>query len=181
LSACLCTSGCFFGKKKTTKARVFTPPPVIAKLPPTPSDIEVVAAPPAVDAAIPTPTPPGVEIGTSLPPAPVKPAPPKPPPAKPPVTVVETPPPTPARPGAILSSQERTRLTQDYDGFVDRTRRALARVEGRSLPPDLAELAKTARNHLTLAEQERAGDLPTAVSLAERAERFAMDLLARLP
>jgi hypothetical protein len=80
-----------------------------------------------------------------------------------------------------MSAQQQRQMTQQYEGHMSRARNALARIEGRNLPQNLAEDAKTARNYFVLAEQERAGDLPTAVSLAERAERFAMDLLARLP
>lgn len=182
LSSWLVTSGCFFGKKKT--ARVFTPPPpVAAQLPPTPTPIDIFADPPLVETEISTPSAP-ISAEITLPPAPV-PVAPKPPAAKPqaPAVIVETPatPPLPAKPVSILSASEQQQLVQQYDGHMDRARKALARADGRNLTRDLEELARLAKNNLMVAEQERTRDLRTAVSFAERAERFATDLQARLP
>jgi hypothetical protein len=185
LAACLGTSGCFFGKKKPLK--VFTPPPVIAKTPPPQEDLDVNSLPAPVDLSTPVDSGmPPVKVGNTLPPAPPKPPAPKPPAPKPAPVVVEPPSPPPVvapppKPSTILSAQDRNRLLQDLNTRLDRARKALDRVAGRNLSPELAELAATARSYITQAEQERAGDLPTAVSLATRAERFATDLLARLP
>jgi len=178
LGASLVTSGCLFGKKKKA-VRVFTPPPVAAKIPPS-------STPPVVTEKLPEPTE-TVDVGTpsvpaaNLPPAPPKPAPPKPPtPVKPPV-VVETPPPAKPKPATIFSAAERRQLNQELNQRLDRVRKALARVEGRPLPAEIIALANNARAFMQQAEQARAQDLVTAVNLAKRADLFAADLVSRLP
>ena len=177
LAVSLVTSGCLFGKKKQAP-RVFVPPPVPAKIPPSPQ-------PPIVTERLPETTEP-IEAGTpsvpvaTLPPAPPKPAPVKPtPPPKPPV-VVEAPTAPAPKPITIFSAEERRQLTQELDERLDRVRRALARVEGRSLSAELIALANNARAFLQQAEQARAQDLVTAVNLAKRADLFASDLVSRL-
>lgn len=177
LAGSLVTSGCFFGKKKTVK--VFTPPPIVAKLPPS-------KEPPVVDTTLPDSNPP-LDSGTpdhtiaiTVPGPPPAPAKPKPVAPKPPV-VVETPATPAPKPATIFSAAERRRLTQELDDRLGRVRRALASVEGKSLSADLIALANNARAFLAQAEQARSQDLVTAVNLAKRADLFATDLVARLP
>lgn len=183
----LTTTGCLFGEKKTT-TRVFVPPPVYAKDPVPVARLGELPAPPE---EIPIVEPiPGPEIAVNNPPLP--PAPPKPAPAKPPATakptppaVVEvvpppTPPPSP-KPTTIISADERRRMTQELDGMLDRVRKVLLQAEGKTLSGDVATLRTQAQNSLQQAEQTRVQDLVTAVSLARRAESFAMELVQRLP
>ncbi len=179
LAGSLVTSGCFFGKKKP--AKVFTPPPVTAKVPPTPTPTVVTETLPETESNVEGGTTMPAPVAT-LPPAPPKPLPPKVvAPAKPAPVVVETPALPAPRPTTIFSAEERRRLTQELDDRLDRVRKALARVEGKSLSGDLIALANNARAFLTQAEQARAQDLVTAVNLAKRADLFAADLVSRLP
>lgn len=177
LAGSLVTSGCFFGKKKTVK--VFTPPPISAKLPPS-------NTPPVVDTTLPESNPPLDEgtpgsLAVTLPPPPPAPVKPKPTVAPKPPVVVETPATPAPKPATIFSAEERRRLTQELDDRLGRVRRALASVEGKALSPDLIALANNARAFLAQAEQARSQDLVTAVNLAKRADLFATDLVARLP
>lgn len=178
LAGSLATSGCFFGKKKP--AKVFTPPPVTAKIPISPKPTVVTEKLPEAESSVEVDTMPA-PVAT-LPPAPPKPLPPKVvAPAKPAPVVVEAPAAPAPKPATIFSADERRRLTQELDDRLDRVRRALARVEGKSLSGDLIALANNARAFLTQAEQARAQDLVTAVNLAKRADLFAADLVSRLP
>lgn len=177
LAGSLVTSGCLFGKKKTVK--LFTPPPVMAKIPPSNN-------PPVVTERLPDTTP-GVEVESSPVPLATLPAAPRPAPTKPvapakqPPVVVETPAAPAPKPATIFSAQERRRLTQELDDRLNRVRKALARVDGKVLSGDLITLANNARSFLAQAEQARAQDLVTAVNLAKRADLFAADLVSRLP
>lgn len=179
LAGSLVTSGCLFGKKKTVK--VFTPPPVVAKVPPSNKPPVLLVTLPETEPEIEQQGSVPVPVAT-LPPGPPRPAPPKPtaPPKPPPVTVEIPSAPAP-KPATIFSADERRRLTQELDDRLDRVRRALARVEGKSLSGDLIALANNARAFLAQAEQARAQDLVTAVNLAKRADLFAADLVSRLP
>jgi len=183
LASSLSTSGCFFSRKKPLK--VFVPPPVYAKTPPS-TETKPVDVPLPLDIGTPEPGPePAVAVGTNLPPAPAKPvAPPKTPAAKPPPTVVEIPPPQPTpapQPTAIYSPAERQRMNQEIDQSLVKVRAALARAEGKTLSADLQGYLNNARNNMLSAEQTRIQDLVTAVSLAKRAESFATELVTRLP
>ncbi|MFM2126155.1 MAG: hypothetical protein RL328_2606 [Acidobacteriota bacterium] len=178
LASSLVTSGCLFGKKKKV-VRVFVPPPVPAKVPPS-------SNPPVVTESLPDPVAqsegaaPAIPLAT-LPPAPARPTPPAKPAAPKPPVVVEAPPAPAPKPITIFSAEERRQLNQELDERLDRVRRALARVEGRSLSAELIALANNARAFLQQAEQARTQDLVTAVNLAKRADLFATDLVSRLP
>jgi hypothetical protein len=184
LGASLATSGCLFGSSKK-KAKVFTPPPVYSTAPAPPVNPKPVVLTPPLDVeAEVEPDPDLVVVGGNLPPAPVKPLPPKTTPAKPAPTVVEvTPPPVVAPPklATIFSAAERQQMNQEIDQSLGKVRTALARVEGKTLAPDLNTLANNARAQMMNAEQTRVQDLVTAVSLAKRAESFATELVRRLP
>jgi hypothetical protein len=80
-----------------------------------------------------------------------------------------------------VSADERRQMELEVDAKIERVKKVIARAEARSLKADEQELLKNARTYLNEAEQERQRDLPTAVSLATRADRFATDLSARLP
>lgn len=181
LIAVLTTPGCM---QRKTAARVFVPPPAIIRTAPAQVDPLEVAlglpSPPEIIEEIPSVS---LDIKPVFPPQPPpvaaasKPAAPKaaaPEPA--PVTV-----PTPApRPAAIVTADERRRLEQEYEDRVNRVKRVLMRIEGRTLPEDLAKMANDARVYLAQAEQEHSRDLPSAVSWATRADLFATDLSTRL-
>jgi hypothetical protein len=180
LAAALTLQGCLFSRKK--KPRPFTPPPVAARVPPQPRPVELEPLPEAAFEVYAGLEAPVIRVA-GLPPAPPRPAPAKPAarPAPAPA-VVETPPAVaPPRAAAIYSPEEIRQMNQELDGYLDRVRRALARAEGRALPPELAALANNARSFLVQAEQARSQDLVTAVTLAKRADLFAMDLVQRLP
>jgi hypothetical protein len=72
-------------------------------------------------------------------------------------------------------------MNQEIDQSLGKVRAALARAEGRNLSAELTALANQARAQMLNAEQTRAQDLVTAVSLAKRAESFATELVQRLP
>jgi hypothetical protein len=186
LAGTLSTSGCFFSAKK--KAKVFTPPPVYANTTPPPANPKPIELSPPLD--VDTAVDPGMEPVVAggmpaLPPAPPRPAPVKPAPVKPAPPVVEVvPPPVIAspKPTTIFSAEERRQMNQEIDQRLDRVRKALARVEGRTnLSAELAGLANQARNFMMNTEQTRVQDLVTAVSLAQRADFYAMELVQRLP
>ncbi len=186
VGASLTTSGCLFGGAKK-KAKVFVPPPIYSTAPAPPANPSpaVITAPLDTEPVVNAGTEP-ITVGTSLPPAPAKPTPaPKTPPAKQPATAVEiTPPPVvPApKPTTIFSAAERTQMNRDIDQSLGKVRAALALVEGKTnLSADQATLANNARTFMTNAEQVRAQDLVTAVSLAKRAESFATELVQHLP
>ena len=114
-----------------------------------------------------------------------------PPPRPPRAPVATAPKPTPAPPenppvpapklAQILTPDESRRNNLELDQSMDRVRRALAAVAGRTLNPELKEVAERVRTYLTQAEQTREQDLVTAVNLARRADLLAKDLLERLP
>lgn len=184
LAASLTTSGCFLGRGKKP-AKVFTPPPVYAKTPPPakPKPVELTAPPDIATDVVEPAVEPVVAVAPNLPPAPPKPTPPKPAVTKPAPTVVEIVPapvvPAP-KPATIFSAAERQRMNQEIDQSLGKVRAALARVEGRNLSAELTALANNARSMMQNAEQARAQDLVTAVSLAKRAESFATELVQRL-
>jgi hypothetical protein len=100
---------------------------------------------------------------------------------KPPPLPVENPPVPAPKLALILTPEESRRNNQELDQYMDRVRRALAKVEGRNLNPELKDVAERVRTYLTQAEQTREQDLVTAVNLARRADLLAKDLLERLP
>ncbi len=172
-------SGCLFQKKPP---RVFVPPSIAAKIPPSPRAINL----PEIPEDSPEVEPSEIAASLSLPPAPAKPTPAKPagrPPATaetivtPPATPVTTPP----KPQTIYSAEERRQMTKELNDTLEKVRKILERAGGKNLPSDLAKLAADARNFSEQAEQARERDLPTAVSFARRADFLATDLSARLP
>jgi hypothetical protein len=177
--SCLATQGCLFQHKKP---RIFVVQYPLAKVPPDPKfPVAELRPPPDLNPEPETPQALIVNLEAAMPPAPVKPAPPS-RPAAAKAASVDTPTPTTApRPAAMISEAERQRLDRDYELIVERVKKVLDNAAGKSLSADLKALENNARTFLNQAEQERQKDLPTAVSLATRADRFATDLSARLP
>lgn len=173
------TSSCLFRKKQP---RVFTPPPVAARVPP---DTKPVVLPEPLE--IPAQTPPAEEIPVAglppLPPPP-KPAPAKTPPrrtpAAPNVDVVEPPPPAAPKPVQIYTAEERREFLRDMDDSLAKVRQALARVGNRNLSAELRDVLNRIQTFQRQAEEERDRDPAAAASLARRADLLAQDLLGRL-
>ena len=176
VALCLATPACWFRKKKP---RVFVPPPVQIRpvsLPaqpelPKPADFEVEAAiePPGYTASLPT-----------LPPPPA-------PPKRPVAAAPKAPPPPQLEPlptprlGQIFTAEQLREYNRTLDESLERVRRTLAAIAGRSLNAEQTEAANRIRTFLRQAEQAREQDLVTAVNLARRADVLAQDLAARLP
>ena len=175
------SSACTFHKSKTS--RVFVPPavrpePAATAVPPIPSAPDIEA----------NPLPDAPEVGTgTLPTA-----------GPPPPTAVRRPAapravatPTPAAPTAepapaprletILTADQLRDYNRSMDESLDRVKKVLAAVAGRSLKPELATIVNRIQTFQKQAEQARELDLVTAVNLARRADLLAQDLIKRLP
>lgn len=177
----LATQGCLFQKKKV---RVFQPPVMVVKVVPQVVSIPTADITPPLELALEVdprtelsepyfPAPPPARVAT---PAPTKPAPPK-----VSATPEVAPPAAPQTPRAIITAEERNRMDTEVRDRLEHVRTVLKRAEGRNLSAELVALVNNTRTLAEQAEQERQRDLPTAVSLATRADRFATDLSARLP
>ena len=182
LGLSLALSGCWFRKS----AGVFTPPPPQSKPVPRAQDPTAAPPPPVIagdpSAAIPPP------VETTVPEvAPPKPIPPRRPAPPPKVATTPTAPapapdlPPPPKLGQIFTPEQLRENTRVLNESLENVRRALATVAGRTLPPELAEIADRIRTFAIQAEQSREQDLTTAVSLARRADLLAQDLVKRLP
>jgi hypothetical protein len=179
------SSSCWFHKAKPV--RVFVPPPPrprpavateIPELPP-PPDIEADASYPSLPLLVPDGARAAMpEVGPP-PAAPRRPAPPRTVAAPQPTTPVE---PAPApRIGQIFTADQLREYNRSIDESLDRVKRALAAVAGRSLNAELASIVNRIQTFQRQAEQAREADLVTAVNLARRADLLAQDLLKRLP
>ena len=174
------SSSCWFRKTKT--ARVFVPPPAPLRAPlPT----QIPELPPApdlhLDAGIPPPEFPK-QLPSALPPPPAArrpaPVPRVAAPVPPAVPEVTLPPP---RLGQIFSAEQLREYNRTLDESLERVKRTLAQVAGRSLNGDLSDIVVRIQTFQKQAEQARDQDLVTAVNLARRADILAQDLLKRLP
>jgi hypothetical protein len=183
LALSLGSSACWFQKPKIH--RVFVPPPPK----PRPAIVtEVPELPPGPDIeANYEPELPG-DLFATMPgagPPPPAPRPPAPPPARvvaapPPVPVPDAPPPPP-RLGQIFTAEQLREYNRNLDESLERVKKVLTAVAGKSLNPDLAEIIGRIQTFQKQAEQARELDLVTAVNLARRADLLAQDLIKRLP
>jgi len=173
------------GCHKQPQRVMVAPPPVPAAQPAPPAELP---PPPQVD----TPAPPAPNLpqpSAQVPPAPPAPAPVKanrrarvkkenPPPA---VEAVETPAPAAPAPdppqlGEVLSPQDARRLNADLDRAVRNANASLQSVTGKVLNAQQETAAAQAASFLRQAAEMRLHDLPSARSLAQRAEVIARDL-----
>ena len=179
----LCSS-CLF----TKTPRSFTPPPPQTQ-PEIPKDAPVVASQPPLIAGDPASTVPNapVTIPEIAPPAAPKPvvrpggrA--TPPPPRQTTTPPSTTEPPPVRLGQIFTPDEQRQYTRSIEDSLTRVRRALELLAHKSLNPDQQNEVGRIATFQKQAEQARdAQDLLTAVSLAQRADTLAQDLLGRVP
>jgi hypothetical protein len=168
-------------------------PPQRVLVPPPPAPMARPQAPPEL------PQPPQVDTRTSTPstlpaataevPAPPPPAPVK---VKRPPRRTPTPPPpviaAPAQPsdptpeapqlGQILSPQEVRQLNADIERSAQVTQSSLQSLSGKNLNAQQQAAASQAQSFLKQAMEIRSSDLPSARSLAQRAEVVARDLAA---
>jgi hypothetical protein len=163
---------------------VFTPPPPQAQ-PTVPVQSGNLPTPPSIEGDPSAQLPPS--IATSVPDVPEPPKP-VPPPrrtvAAPKVTPAPPPQPdivAPPRLGQIFTAEQRRDYNRTLNESLDRIRKALAIVAGKSLSVEQTEMADRIRTFEKQAEQAREQDLVTAVNLAKRADLLAQDLLQRLP
>lgn len=176
--------------RQKTQARAFTPPPVrtrpvpVQDASPRLPDAPEVAADPA--SILPPSLPENPDLTAEIPEAPKRvarrPAPPPvtapKPAAQGPVTPEQ---PAPPRLAQMYTPEELRENTRALDESLDRVNRILLIVEGKNLTPEQKAEAERIRTFRKQAEQAREQDLPTAVSLAKRADLLAKDLLERLP
>lgn len=176
------SSSCLFRRSPT----VFIPPPPQARPRRVPAP-EPLPPPPAIagDAAATTPP----ELSASLPEILELPrTPQQPAPRRPKPTVATAPPapqppeqPAPPKIGQIFTPDQVRESNRLIDESLERVRKALTVVAGKTLNAEQNEIANRVRTFQKQAEQAREQDLLTAVSLARRADLLAQDLLERLP
>jgi hypothetical protein len=171
------------------QARVFTPPPArmrpatVQEESPELPEAPQIAADPASMA--PPPLPENPDLTAEIPDAPKRvarrPVPPV--PAPKPVTPSPVAPEAPVTPklAQMYTQQELRENTRALDESLDSVNRILQIVEGKNLTAEQKEIAERIKTFRKQAEQAREQDLPTAVSLAKRADLLAKDLLERLP
>lgn len=176
----LATTGCIFKKKAPPVAVVSKPPLRPFSLPKKP-DPPVVAEPQiqvAADAELPELTLP-VDSPKVVPPPPKPRRRPSQSASQNPVLSQEEAPPLPQL-GAVLSPQERDRLSEEYSVRKKRAEAVLSRSSARSLSGQQLETLQRVRSFLRQAEDQRAQDLATAVQLVRRADLLAADLVGSL-
>ena len=186
LALSMASSACLFRKSPS----VFTPPPQRAQPDAkVPAEASTLPAPPDIEGDPSTATPPAVS--TTIPRAP-EPPPPKPPVQRAPVATsppkVVTPPsaqgpeaPAPPKIGQIFTPEQSRLYNRELDESLDRVRKVLGAVAGKTLNAEQNEIANRIRTFQKQAEQAREQDLVTAVSFARRADLLAQDLAGRLP
>jgi len=81
----------------------------------------------------------------------------------------------------MFTPEELRDKNRTLDETLERVNQQLAKIEGKNLTADQKETVLRIRTFRKQAEQAREQDLPTAVSLARRADLLAKDLLERLP
>jgi len=192
--------GCRLFRKDSAKAAppVLTSPPVSRA--PAPEQPTVPPPPKVAEGPKPGVSPPPQISQTPSPPAPPpKPEPPKQkkarrrtPPAvatapPPQPAAAEQPPPAQAESAApvpqltqLLSPAEQAAYNRAIDAAVERTRANLAKVQAHEMDANQKANLARARAFLQQAEDARATDLPTAKSLADRADILAQDLARSL-
>ena len=167
----------------------FTPPPTHAP-PATANTIPVLPQAPAIaadEASVVAPGLPGMtpETFPEVPEAPKRVTHRTAPPAvapKPPA--VAAPPeslPTPPKLAQLYTPEEQRENTRTLDETLERVNQQLVKLEGKNLTAEQKDTVERIKTFRKQAEQAREQDLPTAVSLARRADSFAKDLLERLP
>ncbi len=175
-------------RQTRTQARAFTPPPTrtwptvdqtTPQLPDAPqiATNEASIAPPQLPTLTPETMPEVPEAPKRVvrrPAAPVS-------PPKPPVTGPVAPEPVAPRLAQMFTAEELKENNRTLDEILERVTRTLTTVEGKNLNADQKETVLRSRTYLKQAEQVREQDLPTAVSLAKRADLLAKDLLEHLP
>jgi hypothetical protein len=180
LALAMASSSCLFQKKRVA----FIPPPVRAAAKPV-NQASALPDPPLI-AGNPAENIP--QAPASLPDVPPPPAP-RSPPRRPPVattppkpTVTQTQPEAPApRLGQLFTPDQQREYNRSLDESLERVKRALSIVSGKSLNAEQSEIANKIRTFQKQAEEARDQDLLTAVTLAKRADVLAQDLLQRLP
>lgn len=176
----MASSACLF--KKAPEA--FTPPPPQNTRRLSFEPVRLTSAPPAISADPAANLPQPSNAIAELPPPPM----PKPAPRRPAVAVI---PPKPSAPvatdtpapklGQVFTADQQREYNRTIDESLERVKRVLAIVSAKSLSPEQSEIANKIRTFQKQAEEERAQDLLTAVTLARRADLLAQDLLERLP
>lgn len=184
--------GCKLFRKDTAKA---TPPPVLTSPPvsraPAPEQPTVPPPPKVSEGPKPAVVPPRQIGQTPLPTPPPKPEAPKPKKtrrranptvaAAPPAPTEPTPPPA-EQPAPVpqltqlLSPAEQAAYNRAIDAAIERTRTNLAKAQSLELDENNRANLARARAFLQQAEEARVSDLPTAKSLADRADVLAQDL-----
>ena len=161
------------------------PPPPAAR-PPVATVQPELPPPPEID--MPEDATVTVGIPAAMPPTePPPPAPPRRPPPPPVRANTQSPAPAPSevqpapRLGQIFTAEQLREYNRAVDESLDRVRRVLGRVAGRSLNPELTQIVSQIQTFQKQAEQAREQDLVTAVNLARRADLLAQDLVKRLP
>lgn len=175
------SSSCFF--KRTPRA--FNPPPPQTQ-PQMPAAAPPIAAEPPKIAGNPDET---IPVAPATIPEVAAPPTPKPPSRRPVASAPKpaaTPPPTesapPPRLGQIFTADEQRQYNRTIEESLDRVRRALVVISRKTLNAEQTEIASRITTFQKQAEQARdAQDLPTAATLAQRADLLAQDLLGRIP
>ncbi len=178
------SSSCWF--HKTKPVRVFVPPPPrsrpavateIPELPPAP-EIEADGSYPSLPLIFPDGASAAIPEAGPPPAVPRRPAPPRTVAAPQPAPVEPTPAP---RIGQIFTADQLRDYNRTLDDSLDRVKKVLAMVAGRSLNVELTSILNRIQTFQKQAEQARDSDLVTAVNLARRADLLAQDLIKRLP
>jgi hypothetical protein len=175
------SGSCIFRKSP----KPFTPPPPQTQPQIPETQPPIAAEPPKIAGEAKAPN-----VPSTIPDLPAPPAP-KPQPKR---GVVATTPPKPAAPAAseqptpaprlaqIFTPDEQRQYTRSIEESLERVRRNVALIARRTLTPEQTEKLSQITVFQKQAEQARdAQDLLTAVSLAQRADLLAQDLLNRLP
>ncbi len=175
-------SSCLFRKTPPS----FTPPPPQTQ-PQMSAKQPVVSSPPPLIAGDPSATIPNAPVTIPELPAPPAPKPPvrgRPTPVQPKPTQAAPPPdqPPPPKLGQIFAPEEMRQYNRAIDDSLNRVKRALEILAHKSLNPDQQNEVNRIATFQKQAEQAReAQDMLTAVSLAQRADTLAQDLLGRVP
>jgi len=171
-------NSCWFAKPRA----VFMPPP---PAPRSSTSLELVRlpAPPAIEgiAHLPPQLPElsvAVDIAPPIDHAAPRHSAPAPVHATPPPAAAE--PPTPPLLAPVLPPDTRRAYTKELDDSLERVRRALDVLATRNLSAEQANIKEQISTFKKQAEQYREQDLVLAKNLAERADKLAQDLLARI-
>lgn len=89
-------------------------------------------------------------------------------------------PPAPPRLAPVLPADTRRAYTRELDESLERVRRALEFLSTRNLNAEQANVKEQISTFKKQAEQYREQDLVLAKNLAERADKLAQDLVARV-